>query len=59
MQKIFSLFAAAAILLTAGCGASAPDIDEIPEVTATPAPVEISCFIDPDLSNVLNDIYKK
>lgn len=59
MVKMLSLFAAAAILLTAGCGSSAPDTDEVPEATATPSPVEISCFIDPDLSNVLNDIYKK
>lgn len=58
MKKILSLFAAAAILLTAGCG-TVPDTDEVPEATATPAPVEISFFTDPDLSNVLNDIYKK
>ncbi|MCH5211553.1 MAG: molybdate ABC transporter substrate-binding protein [Oscillospiraceae bacterium] len=59
MRKILSIISAAAILLTAGCGAAVPDTNKLPEATATPAPVEISCFIDSDISNVLNDIYKK
>lgn len=57
MKKLLTLAAAAMALFISGCGPAGPIID--PDATPTPVPVEISCYISPELSGVLNDIYKK